>query len=142
MQDLIARARPFTRGALLELHSILTRHQPGPRHFQGVTLENVAVLLGNWLKVAGEALAPGLKARNELLAARNREGVDAYRLADKSGVETQLGKENRRISRNPVFPLSRYRQVVPIESNAAIGVAVVGECDFGTDSLRFSWVFG
>jgi Fic family protein len=28
VQDLIARARPFTRGALFELHSILTRHQP------------------------------------------------------------------------------------------------------------------
>src|SRR5260370_10074421 len=28
VQDLVAKARPFTRGALLELHSILTRHQP------------------------------------------------------------------------------------------------------------------
>jgi Fic family protein len=28
VQDLVAKSRPFTRGALLELHSILTRHQP------------------------------------------------------------------------------------------------------------------
>jgi Fic family protein len=28
VQDLIANARPFTRGVLLELHAILTRHQP------------------------------------------------------------------------------------------------------------------
>jgi hypothetical protein len=28
VQDLVAKARPFTRGALLELYSILTRHQP------------------------------------------------------------------------------------------------------------------
>jgi Fic family protein len=28
VQDLIARSRPFTRGTLFELHSILTQHQP------------------------------------------------------------------------------------------------------------------
>jgi Fic family protein len=28
VQDLVGKARPFSRGALLELHSILTRHQP------------------------------------------------------------------------------------------------------------------
>lgn len=28
VQDLVSKARPFTRGVLFELHSILTRHQP------------------------------------------------------------------------------------------------------------------
>ena len=61
---------------------------------------------------------------------------------DRSGPENQLGTEDRRISRNPVFPLFRYRQIVPVESGAAILVAVVRECDFGADSLRSSRVLG